>query len=51
MGQRNVPTAVTAKWLGNAAPAITASLYMHSQDDALKAAAKSSGAVATSSRR
>jgi integrase len=49
MHLRGVPVAVIAKWLGHANPAVTTSLYGHSQDDALKAAAKSLGAVVTSS--
>jgi integrase len=49
MHLRGVPVAVIAKWLGHANPAVTTSLYVHSQDDALKAAAKSLGAVVTSS--
>ena len=46
---RGVPLAVIAKWLGHADPAITARIYAHSQDDALRAAGQSSGAVVTSS--
>ncbi|HEV7423374.1 MAG TPA: tyrosine-type recombinase/integrase [Mycobacterium sp.] len=46
---RGVPVAVIAKWLGHANPSVTTALYVHSQDDALKAAAKSLGAVVTSS--
>lgn len=46
---RGVPLAVIAKWLGHADPATTARLYTHSQDDALKAAGQSLGAVVTSS--
>lgn len=49
MHLRGVPVAVIAKWLGHANPSVTTSLYVHSQDDALKAAAKSLGAVVTSS--
>lgn len=49
MGLSNVPTAVIAAWLGHADPSVTASLYLHSQDDAPKAAARSLGAVVTSS--
>ena len=49
MHLRGVPVAVIAKWLGHANPSVTTSLYVHSQDDAFKAAAKSSGAVVTSS--
>lgn len=46
---RGVPLAVIAKWLGHCDPATTARLYTHSQDDALKAAGQSLGAVVTSS--
>ena len=46
---RGVPLAVIAKWLGHADAAITAKIYAHSQDDALKAAGQSLGAVVTSS--
>jgi integrase len=46
---RGVPLAVIAKWLGHANPAITANIYAHSQDEALTAAARSLGAVVTSS--
>jgi integrase len=46
---RGVPLAVIAKWLGHADASITARIYAHSQDDALKAAGKSLGAVVTSS--
>jgi integrase len=46
---RGVPMAVIAKWLGHADAATTARIYARSQDDALKAAAKSLGAVVTSS--
>jgi integrase len=49
MGLRNVPTAVIAAWLGHSDPAVTAALYLHSQDDALKAAGKTLGALVTSS--
>lgn len=49
MHLRGVPVAVIAKWLGHANPTITTELYVHSQDDALKAAATSLGAVVTSS--
>jgi len=49
MHLRGVPVAVIAKWLGHANPSVTTALYVHSQDDALKAAAKSLGAVVTSS--
>lgn len=49
MHLRGVPVAVIAKWLGHANPSVTTALYVHSQDDALKAAANSLGAVVTSS--
>ena len=46
---RGVPLAVIAKWLGHADASITARLYTHSQDDALKDAGKTLGGVVTSS--
>jgi integrase len=46
---RGVPLAVIAKWPGHADPSITARIYAHSRDDALKAAAQTLGTVATSS--
>lgn len=46
---RGVPLAVIAKWLGHADASVTARIYAHSQDDALKAAAQSLGAVVTTS--
>lgn len=46
---RGVPLAVIAKWLGHADASITARIYAHSQDDELRAAAKTLGAVVTSS--
>jgi hypothetical protein len=46
---RGVPLAVIAKWLGHADPAITARIYAHSQDEALRDASRSLGAVVTSS--
>ncbi|WP_231973759.1 MULTISPECIES: site-specific integrase [unclassified Mycobacterium] len=49
MHLRGVPIAVIAEWLGHCDPATTARLYTHSQDDALKAAGQSLGAVVTSS--
>ncbi|WP_342744612.1 site-specific integrase [Mycobacterium szulgai] len=49
MHLRGVPLAVIAKWLGHADASITARLYAHSQDDALKDAARSLGAVVTTS--
>jgi integrase len=45
MHLRQVPIAVIAAWLGHASAAFTMSVYAHSQDDALKAAASSFGAV------
>jgi integrase len=44
---RQVPIAVIAAWLGHASAAFTLSVYAHSQDDALKAAATSFGRVVT----
>jgi integrase len=41
MHLRQVPIAVIAAWLGHASAAFTMSVYAHSQDDALKAAASS----------
>lgn len=49
MHLRGVPLAVISKWLGHADAAITARLYVHSQDDALIAAGKTLGGVVTSS--
>ena len=46
---RGVPLAVIAKWLGHADAATTARTYAHSQDNALRAAGQSLGAVVTSS--
>jgi integrase len=46
---RGVPLAVIAKWLGHADASITARIYAHSQDEALRDAGKSLGAVVTSS--
>jgi integrase len=46
---RGVPLAVIAKWLGHADASITARLYTHSQDEALRDAGKSLGGVVTSS--
>lgn len=43
-----VPLAVIAKWLGHADASVTARIYAHSQDDALREAGKSLGAVVTS---
>ncbi|MDT5401315.1 MAG: integrase [Mycobacterium sp.] len=47
MHLRHVPIAVIAAWLGHASAAFTLSVYAHSQDDALKAAASSFGRVVT----
>ena len=47
MHLRRVPIAVIAAWLGHASAAFTMSVYAHSQDDALKAAASSFGRVVT----
>jgi integrase len=47
MHLRQVPIAVIAAWLGHASAAFTLSVYAHSQDDALKAAAGSFGRVVT----
>ncbi|AWT55800.1 tyrosine-type recombinase/integrase [Mycolicibacterium smegmatis] len=49
MHLRGVPLAVIAKWLGHADASVTARLYAHSQDDALRAAGQSLGVVVTSS--
>ncbi len=46
---RGVPLAVIAKWLGHADTAITARIYAHSQDEALRDAGKTLGTVVTSS--
>lgn len=42
---RNVPLAVIAKWLGHADASVTARIYAHSQDDALRAAGAILGQV------
>jgi len=47
MHLRQVPIAVIAAWLGHASAAFTMSVYAHSQDEALKAAASSFGRVVT----
>jgi integrase len=47
MHLRQVPIAVIAAWLGHASAAFTMSVYAHSPDDALKAAASSFGRVVT----
>lgn len=44
---RGVPLAVIAKWLGHADASITARIYAHSQDEALKAASATLGQVVT----
>ena len=49
MNLRGVPMAVIAKWLGHADASITAKIYAHSQDDELRAAGQTLGAVVTSS--
>ena len=46
---RGVPLAVIAKWLGHADAATTARIYAHSQDEALRSAGQTLGAVVTSS--
>jgi integrase len=48
MHLRGVPIAVIAAWLGHASAAFTMSVYAHSQDDALQAAASSFTRVVTS---
>jgi integrase len=47
MHLRQVPIAVIAAWLGHGSAAFTLSVYAHSQDDALRAAASSFGRVVT----
>ncbi len=47
MHLRGVPIAVIAAWLGHASAAFTMSVYAHSQNDALKAAATSFSRVVT----
>ncbi len=42
---RGVPMAVIAKWLGHADSSITARIYAHSRDDALRAAGATLGQV------
>ena len=44
---RGVPMAVIAKWLGHTDPSITAKIYAHSQDEALRAASATLGQVVT----
>src|ERR1700677_2270361 len=46
---RGVPLAVIVKWLGHADAATTARIYAHSQDEALRSAGQTLGAVVTSS--
>jgi integrase len=45
---RGVPLAVIAQWLGHADASVTARIYAHSQDDALRAAGATLGQVVTS---
>jgi integrase len=47
MHLRGTPIAVIAAWLGHASAAFTMATYVHSQDEALKAAASSFGRVVT----
>ena len=39
--------AVIAKWLGHTDPSVTAKIYAHSQDEALRAASATLGQVVT----
>ncbi|WP_225732256.1 MULTISPECIES: tyrosine-type recombinase/integrase [unclassified Nocardia] len=48
MHLRKVPLAVIAAWLGHADASVTARIYTHSQDEALRAAAKTLGEVVSS---
>ncbi|MFI2478169.1 tyrosine-type recombinase/integrase [Nocardia xishanensis] len=48
MHLRKVPLAVIAAWLGHADASVTARIYTHSQDDALRDAAKTLGEVVSS---
>ncbi|TCJ94630.1 tyrosine-type recombinase/integrase [Nocardia alba] len=48
MHLRKVPMAVIAAWLGHADASVTARIYMHSQDDALRDAARTLGEVVSS---
>ncbi len=48
MHLRGVPLAVIAKWLGLADASVAARFYAHSQDDALRSAGQTLGAVAHS---
>jgi len=45
MQLEGVPVAVIAAWLGHADAALTMRTYIHSQDDALRDAARVLGAV------
>ncbi|MFC9873470.1 site-specific integrase [Nocardia salmonicida] len=45
---RKVPMAVIAAWLGHADASVTARIYAHSQDDALRDAARTLGEVVSS---
>ena len=47
MHLRGVPIAMIAAWLGHANAAFTMSVYAHSQDEALQAAAMSFDRVVT----
>jgi integrase len=47
MHLQKVPTAVIAEWLGHTDSAFTMRRYVHSQDDALRAAAKTWNTVVT----
>ncbi|NKY29453.1 tyrosine-type recombinase/integrase [Nocardia gamkensis] len=48
MHLRKVPLAVIAAWLGHADASVTARIYTHSQDEALREAAKTLGEVVSS---
>ncbi len=48
MHLRKVPMAVIAAWLGHADASVTARIYTHSQDEALREAAKTLGEVVSS---
>ncbi|MET7773415.1 tyrosine-type recombinase/integrase [Nocardia sp. NPDC005366] len=48
MHLRKVPLAVIAAWLGHADASVTARIYTHSQDDALREAARTLGEVVSS---
>ena len=47
MHLRGVPDAVIAKWLGHADSSFTSRIYCHSQDEALRDAGKTLGAIVT----